>query len=140
MPKGIFHAVLLTDDLEGTIRFLTEVCSIGPVQRYMPPADQLAATFGWPVETGSTEAAIVGQGPGMLEIIAIPPAVRATTEPGVRLLAIATNDIEGRAEAAQAAGFEPDRLRKANVAGGADITIVPVTVGGVGFELVRFGG
>ena len=139
MPKGIFHAVLLTDDLEETIRFLTEVCAIAPVQRYSPPADQLATTFGWPVETGTTEAAIVGQGPGMLEIIAIPPAVRATTEPGVRLLAVATSDVEGRAEAARLAGFEPGAVQTANVAGGADITIVPVTVGGVGFELVRFG-
>jgi catechol 2,3-dioxygenase-like lactoylglutathione lyase family enzyme len=138
MPKGIFHVVLLTDDLEGTIRFLTEVCGIAPVKRYLPAADQLAATFGWPVETGTTEAAIVGQGPGMLEIISIPPSLRATVEPGVRLLAVATTDVEGRAEAARAAGFEPGGLQKAKVAGGGDITIVPVKVGGVGFELVRF--
>jgi hypothetical protein len=71
--------------------------------------------------------------------VATAPAVRAVTEPGVRLLAVATADVEGRAEAARAAGFEPGPMQKANVAGGADIAIVPVTVGGVGFELVRFG-
>jgi catechol 2,3-dioxygenase-like lactoylglutathione lyase family enzyme len=139
MPKGIFHAVVLTDDLEETVRFLTEVCGIAPVTRYRPEAEQLATTFGWPVETGTTDAALVGQGPGMLELIAIPPSVRAAFEPGVRLLAVATTDVEGRAGAAKAAGFDPGALQRANVAGGGEIVIVPVAVGGVGFELVRFG-
>ena len=36
MPKGIFHAVVATDDLDASLRFLTDVCGIGPVQPYSP--------------------------------------------------------------------------------------------------------
>jgi catechol 2,3-dioxygenase-like lactoylglutathione lyase family enzyme len=138
MPRGIFHAVVLTDDLDASVRFLSEVCGIAPVERYVPQPDQLAETFGWPVDTGTTEAAVIGQGPGMLEVIAIPASLRSTVTPGVALLAVATGDVDGKAEAARAAGFQPSPTRTADGAGGAKITMAPVTVGGVGYELVRF--
>jgi catechol 2,3-dioxygenase-like lactoylglutathione lyase family enzyme len=138
MPKGIFHAVVLTDDLETMIRFLTDVCRIGPVERYAPTTEQLTAAFGWPEGT-MTEAALVGQGPGLLDLVGIPAELVGTVAPGVALLAVATPDVEGRVEAARQAGFDPEPPRTGEGANGAMVTLAPVKVGGVGFEFARFG-
>jgi catechol 2,3-dioxygenase-like lactoylglutathione lyase family enzyme len=48
VPKGIFHAVVTTDDLDASLRFLTEVCGIGPVQPYSPTPESLSSVLGWP--------------------------------------------------------------------------------------------
>jgi catechol 2,3-dioxygenase-like lactoylglutathione lyase family enzyme len=138
MPKGIFHAVVLTDDLEGTLRFLHDVSGIKPVRRYQPEPEQLAAAFGWPTHIRAP-AAMVGEGPGMMEVIEIPAGLRGEVAPGVSLLAVATTDVDGRVEAARAAGFQPDAVRTAIGADGTSITVAPVRVGGVGYEFVRFG-
>jgi len=138
MPKGIFHAVVLTDDLETMIRFLTDVCRMAPVERYAPAPDQLTAAFGWPEGT-TTGAALVGQGPGLLDLVAIPPQLAGTVAPGVVLLAIPTADVDARVEAARQAGFDPEPPRTGEGANGAMVTLAPVKVGGVGFEFARFG-
>ena len=75
----------------------------------------------------------------MLDVVAIPPSLRVTVTPGVELLAIASPDVQGRVEAAQAAGFSPLAPRTVTDANGAAMTTAPVMVGGVGYELVRFG-
>jgi catechol 2,3-dioxygenase-like lactoylglutathione lyase family enzyme len=137
MPKGIFHAVVLTDDLEGSIRFLQDVSGINPVRRYNPEPDQLLAAFGWHTDT-STHAAIVGEGPGMMELIEIPGKLRDEVSPGVSLLAVATGDVDKRVDAARAAGFDPEPVRTALGPDGMSITVAPVRVGGVGYEFVRF--
>jgi hypothetical protein len=138
MPKGIFHAVVLTDDLESTIRFLQEVAAIRSVRRYDPEPTELRAAFGWPADD-RTHAAIVGEGPGMMEIIEIPTTLRGEVAPGVSLLAVATPDVQERVEAARAAGFDPEAVRTAAGADGMSITVAPVRVGGVTYEFVRFG-
>jgi hypothetical protein len=139
VPKAITHAVVLTDDFEGSIRFLNEVCGLGPVSPYTPKPADLAAALGWPAERAETEAAIVGEGSGSLDLVAIPTSLRATVTPGVVLLAVPTGDVAGRAEQARAAGFDVAEPRVAEGAGGIRITMAPVTVGGVGYELIRFG-
>jgi len=48
MPKGIFHAVVLTDDFDASLTFLVDVCGIGPVKPYEPTAESLVAALGWP--------------------------------------------------------------------------------------------
>ena len=138
MPKGIFHAVVLTDDLDASLTFLTEVCGIGPVRPYEPTPASLAAALGWPEADSHTRGAIVGQPPGMIDLVAIPPALRGTITPGVTLLAIATPDVEGRAEAARQAGFDVAEPRSVVDATGATMTTAPLVVGGVGYEFVRF--
>ena len=139
MPKAITHAVVLTDDFEGSIRFLNEICGLGPVNRYTPKPADLAATLGWPAEHAQTEAAIVGEGSGSLDLVGIPPALRDTIRPGVALLAVPTGDVDGRAAQARAAGFAVADAKTAEGAGGVRVTMAPVTVGGVGYELIRFG-
>jgi catechol 2,3-dioxygenase-like lactoylglutathione lyase family enzyme len=139
MPKGIFHAVVLTDDLDASLTFLTEVCGIGPVQPYEPTPASLSAVLGWPEADCRTRGAIVGQPPGMIDLVAIPPGLRSTVSAGVTLLAIATPDVEGRAAAARQAGFEAAEPRTVTDANGAAMTTAPLVVGGVGYEFVRFG-
>ena len=139
MPKGIFHAVIATDDLDASLRFLVDVCGIGPVQRYAPTADALTSVLGWPPGDYTTTGAIVGQPPGMLDVVAIPSSLEGKVTPGVALLAIATPDVEGRSAAARDAGFSPLAPRTVTDANGATMTTAPVVAGGVGYELVRFG-
>jgi catechol 2,3-dioxygenase-like lactoylglutathione lyase family enzyme len=139
MPKGIFHAVVLTDDFDATLTFLVEVCGIGPVKPYEPTAESLVAALGWPEGDYRTQGAIVGQPPGMIDLVAIPPELRATIRAGVALLAVATPDVEGRVAAARAAGFDPATPTTVTDATGGNMTTAPLVVGGVGFELVRFG-
>ena len=139
MPKSITHAVVLTDDFEGSIKFLNEICGLKPVSRYTPAPTDLAATLGWPAEHAETEAAIVGEGPGSLDLVAIPPSLLGKVAPGVALLAVPTGDVDGRAEQARAAGFDVQPSRTATGEGGVRITMAPATVGGVGYELIRFG-
>jgi catechol 2,3-dioxygenase-like lactoylglutathione lyase family enzyme len=139
VPKGIFHAVVATDDLDASLRFLVEVCGIGPVQPYTTSGEALSSVLGWPAGDYTTSAAIVGQPPGMLDLVAIPPELRGTVTPGVALLAVATPDVDGRAEAARQAGFEVPSPLTVTDANGAAMTTAPLVVGGVGYELVRFG-
>ena len=139
MPKGIFHAVVLTDDLDANLTFLVDVCGIGPVQRYEPTPASLAAVLGWPDSAYQTRGAIVGQPPGMIDLVEVPRELRGQVSPGVALLAVATPDVEGRAAAARAAGFDPAAPRTVTDATGSAMTTAPLVVGGVGYELVRFG-
>jgi catechol 2,3-dioxygenase-like lactoylglutathione lyase family enzyme len=139
MPKGIFHAVVLTDDLDASLRFLVDVCGIGPVQPYEPTPESLSAALGWPEGGYRTNGAIVGQPPGMIDLVAIPAELRDRVAPGVALLAVATPDVEGRVAAAREAGFAPATPSTVTDATGAAMTTSPLVVGGVGYELVRFG-
>ena len=139
MPKAITHAVVLTDDFEGSIKFLNEVCGLAPVSRYSPAPTDLAASLGWPAEAEPTEAAIVGEGPGSLDLVGIPPSLRGSVAPGVALLAVPTGDVAGKAEQARAAGFAVEEARTVEGVGGLRITMAPAVVGGVGYELIRFG-
>jgi hypothetical protein len=75
----------------------------------------------------------------MIDLVAIPPSLRATVAPGVTLLAIATPDVEGRAAAAREAGFDTAEPRTVTDATGGSMTMAPLVVGGVGYEFVRFG-
>jgi catechol 2,3-dioxygenase-like lactoylglutathione lyase family enzyme len=139
VPKSITHAVVVTDDFEGSIRFLNEICGLAPVGRYSPAPGDLSATLGWPAFDDDTEAAIVGEGPGSLDLVAIPPSLRSTVKPGVALLAVPTADVAARAAQVREAGFDAAEPRTAEGAGGMRITMAPVRVGGVGYELIRFG-
>ncbi len=139
MPKGIFHAVVATDDLDASLRFLVDVCGIGPVRRYSTPGSALSSVLGWPAGDYIADAAIVGQPPGMLDVVEVPASLRGAVTPGVALLAIATPDVAGRVAAAREAGFSPLEPRTVVDADGSEMTTAPVVVGGVGYELVRFG-
>lgn len=140
MPRALSHAVVLTDDLDATLRFLGDVARVSPVSAATEGApEDYALVFGWPVEQAATRSAFVGEGAGMLEVVEIPVALRGTVAPGVRLLAVAHRDAHAAADAAVAAGFDVRGPLTVTSAGERGATIVEVRAGGVPFELIQFG-
>jgi catechol 2,3-dioxygenase-like lactoylglutathione lyase family enzyme len=140
MPRALSHAVVLTDDLDATIRFLRDVANVAPVSPATAGApDDYALVFGWPLEQAATRSAFVGEGAGMLEVVEIPESLRGEVRPGVRLLAVANRDTAAAAEAARNAGFEVRGPLTVTSAGEYGATIAEVMAGGVPFELIQFG-
>ncbi len=138
MPKSLSHVVVLTDDLEAVVRFLTEIANVGPVERYETRPEDVEALFGWPVEHGRASGAFVGTGPGALDVLEIPDALRESVRPGVRLLAIANRDAAAVRDAATAAGFAARGPFATVTAMGGTMHTTEVIAGGVAFELTQF--
>src|SRR3954454_2167648 len=100
MPKSLSHVVVLTEDLDAVLNFLTGVGRIADVNHYVTEAEDIAALFGWPLEHRSTRGAFVGEAPGAVDLLEIPAALHGKVEPGVRLLAIVNRDVASAADAA----------------------------------------
>jgi hypothetical protein len=139
MPKSLSHVVVLTNELDEVLRFVAEVANLGPVEPYETEPADVAALFGWPIEHGRARGAFVGQGPGALDVLEIPAALRATVQPGVRLLAIANRDARAARDAATAAGFVAHGPFSATTATGGTMLTTEVIAGGIAFELTQFG-
>jgi hypothetical protein len=140
MPRALSHAVVLTVDLDATLRFLGDVAKVSPLSPATEGApEDYSLVFGWPLEQAATRSAFVGEGPGMLEVVEIPEPLRASVTPGVRLLAIANRDAAATADAASAAGFDVRGPLTVTSAGEHGATIAEVVAGGVAFELIQFG-
>jgi hypothetical protein len=140
MPRALSHVVVLTDDLDLTVRFLSDVANVGPVSAVTEGApEDYALVFGWAIEQAATRNVFVGEGPGMLEIVEIPAALRGTIAPGARLLAVANRDTASATDAARAAGFDVRGPLTVTSAGEHGATIAEVVAGGVPFELIQFG-
>jgi catechol 2,3-dioxygenase-like lactoylglutathione lyase family enzyme len=139
MPSGIVKAIVLVDDLDATVRFLTEIVGVTPVTFFESTAEQASAGLGWPQGKGATQGAIVGSRQGLLELVEIPEALRGDLQPGVAGLSFGSRDVAAGAAAAREAGFDAeDPFQIIGVDGGLS-TISRVAVGGVPFELINFG-
>jgi catechol 2,3-dioxygenase-like lactoylglutathione lyase family enzyme len=138
MPSSLTHVVVLTDDLDAVLRFMTDVAKLRPVAPYVTQAEDVHALFGWPLEHSQARGAFVGDGPGSVDVLEIPAALRATVQPGVRLLAVANRDAAAAAAAATAAGFAARGPFTATTATGGTMATTEVVAGGVAFELVQF--
>jgi hypothetical protein len=140
MPRALSHAVVLTDDLDATLRFLTDVARVAPLSPVTAGApEDYSLVFGWPLEQAATRSAFVGEGAGMLEVVEIPAPLRGTVVPGVRLLAVANRNTASAADAAREAGFDVRGPLTVTSAGEHGATIAEVVAGGVSFELIQFG-
>jgi hypothetical protein len=136
MPKSLSHVVVLTEDLDAVVAFLTDVARITQVLPYEARAEDLGPLFGW---SSSARGAFVGEGPGAVDLLEIPEAERATTTPGVRLLAVVNRDAEAAGQAAADAGHQVRGPFHTTAATGGPMSLVEVVVGGLPFELVQFG-
>ena len=139
MPNALSHVVVLTDDLDAVLRFLTEVAGLRDVTRYETVPEQVHELFDWPIEHGRAAGAFVGQGPGSVDVLEIPEALRASVRPGVRLLAIVNRDAAAAGDRARDAGFATRGPFGATTATGGTMAMSEVIAGGVAFELVQFG-
>jgi hypothetical protein len=138
VPKGIVKAVVLVEDLDAVVAFLAGPARMEPVVPYESTGEQAAIGLGWPSDRGATRGALVGQPPGMLELVEIPPALRGEVSPGVALLSIGARDVEGGAAAARAADLPVDGPRDIVGVDGTTSTLATVEAGGVAFELIRY--
>lgn len=139
MPSSLSHVVVLTDDLDAVVSFLTDIAGLRAVNPYETVPEQTAALFGWPVEAGPARGAFVGEGPGSVDVLEIPGSLRGTVAPGVRLLAAVNRDAGAAAAAASAAGYAVRGPFDATTATGGSMRMVEVVAGGIPFELVQFG-
>jgi hypothetical protein len=138
MPSRVFQVVLLTDEIEETARFLVDVVGLGDPRWFDAPGEQNARVFGWPPDAHSRRV-VLGQGPGMIELMEIPVSLRGTVEPGVAFLGFATPDVEGLVARSADAGFDPGPVLTVDGVG-EPATLAAVRVGGLPFEFIRFGG
>jgi hypothetical protein len=138
MPSGAVKAVVLVSDLDEVLGFL-ELAGVAPVERFESTGEQAAIGLGWPVDDGATRGAIVGARQGILELVEIPPALRDSVPPGVAALSFGVRDVEGLTAAAGAAGLAVDGPHDITGVDGAVSTLTRVAVGGMTFELIRFG-
>ena len=137
MPKRLFQLVLFTEDIDESVRFLVDVIGMGEPRWLDSPGSGNAQVFGWP-EDSDTRRVVLGEGPGMIELVQIPESLRGTVAPGVGMVAFATPDVEGYAERATAAGFP---MAGPITVSGPDgpTTLADVVLGGLQYELIRFG-
>jgi hypothetical protein len=139
MPSSLSHVVVFTDDLEGLLTFLTDVAKVKGVTRYETVPEQVEPLFGWPLEHGRARCAFVGEGPGAIDVVEIPPGLRDTVRPGVRLLAIPNRDAVAAQAQAAGGGYEARGPFTATTSTGGEMHMTEVVAGGVAFELVQFG-
>ena len=140
MPSSLAHVVVLTDDLDSVLRFLDDHARLGPVHPYDADPQGMADIFGWPVEQAATRGALIGSGPGMLEAVEIPEALRGQIEPGLALLAVPHRDADGAVASLRQAGLDARGPIEQRAPGGVQLRIVTTSVGGLPFELLQFGG
>ena len=138
MPSGAVKAVVLVSDLDEVLGFF-ELAGVAPVERFASTGEQAAIGLGWPVDQGATRGAIVGARQGILELVEIPPALRDSVMPGVAALSFGVRDVEGLTATAGAAGLAVDGPHDITGVDGAVSTLTRVEVGGMTFELIRFG-
>ena len=138
MPTRAFLVLLLSDDIEETARFLVDVVGLQDPRWLDAPGPQNARAFGWP-EDSDTRRVVLGEGPGMVEVLEIPLSLRETVRPGLAFVGFATPDVEGYAARSAAAGFETAPVMTTVDGAGEPVSLAAVHVGGLPFELIRFG-
>jgi catechol 2,3-dioxygenase-like lactoylglutathione lyase family enzyme len=136
VPKRSHHIACVTDDRAGVVRFLTDIIGLEVTGELHAPGDSTSAILGWPPNDGA-DGTMLGQGPGgLVEVIQIPADLEGKVEPGFALISFAMPDLEARVEDCRARGIEVSDVIHTE---GLDLSGAVAHVGGLGFELLRFG-
>lgn len=136
MPSRSHHVACTTDDPAAVEAFLTDVVGLPVYLRFWIPGENLERTAGWPPNEG-TDAVLYGDPPGgLVEVIAVPEALRGRVPVGLWLVSFATADLEAMRDAAKAGGVVT--TEPFTTTGEVRLDASFTTVGGVPFELVRF--
>lgn len=137
MARRSHHLACVTDDRDAVVRFLTEVVGLEVHGELHAPPDSCAAILGWPEDNPGADGTMLGEGPGgLVEVIEIPDSLAGRVQPGIALASFATPDLEDRVEAARRFGAEVS-----DVIGTEELGLQGsvARVGGIAFELLRFG-
>lgn len=136
MPSASHHVACVTDDPDAVHRFLTEVVGLEVHLRFSVSGADLSRSAGWP-ESDGAEVTMYGRPPaGIVEVIAIPEALRGRVEPRLWLVSFATSDVVSFVARARDRGLSPSE--PAPTRGDVDITTSIVDVGGITWEFVSF--
>lgn len=136
MPSASHHVACVTDDPEAVHAFLTDVVGLEVHLTFSVAGEDLTRTAGWP-ESDGAEVTMYGRPPaGIVEVIAIPEALRGRVAPRLWLVSFATADITSFVDRARAIGLDPSA--PVPTRGDVDITTSIVDVGGVTWEFVAF--
>jgi hypothetical protein len=136
MPTASHHVACVTDDPDAVGVFLTEVVGLPVHLRFRVSGDDLTRTAGWPANDGA-DVTMYGRPPaGIVEVIAIPEALRGRVTPRLWLVSFATADVTSFVDRARARGLDPSE--PVPTRGDVDITTSIVDVGGLTWEFVSF--
>lgn len=137
MTRRSHHVACLTHDREKVIEFLTEVIGLERQMELHAPPESCTAILGWPDDNPGADGTMLGEGPGgIVEVIQIPDSIADRVEAGIALASFATQDIESQLEECAERGIETSGLVETDELGMAGAV---AHVGGLDFELVRFG-
>jgi catechol 2,3-dioxygenase-like lactoylglutathione lyase family enzyme len=139
MASRSHHVAAVTPDPDAVIAFLRDVIGLDLItDKLSAPSEAATHILGWPAGNPGVKGAMLGRGPGgIVEVIGIPPELRATVPAGFALISFATPDLEDRVEHCRAAGIEvSDVIRTQGE--GLDLSGAVAKVGGLSFELLRF--
>ena len=136
MPSASHHVACVTDDPDAVHTFLTEVVGLEEHLRFTVSGADLTRTAGWPENDGAA-VTMYGRPPaGIVEVIAIPEALRGRVEPRIWLVSFATVAIASFVDRARGMGLDP--TAPVPTRGDVDITTSTVDVGGITWEFVSF--
>ncbi len=136
MPSASHHVACVTDDPDAVHAFLTEVVGLDVHLRFTVSGEDLTRTAGWPENDGAA-VTMYGRPPaGIVEVIAIPEALRGHVEPRIWLVSFATSEVRSFVERARGIGLDPSP--PVPTRGDVDITTSIVDVGGITWEFVSF--
>ena len=136
MPSASHHVACVTDDPDAVHAFLTEVVGLEVHLRFTVSGDDLTRNAGWPESDGAA-VTMYGRPPaGIVEVIAIPEALRGRVEPKLWLVSFATAEVASFVERARGLGLDPTPPNPTR--GEVDITTSIVDVGGITWEFVSF--
>jgi len=137
MTRRSHHVACLTHDREKVIEFLTEIVGLERQMELHAPPESCTAILGWPDDNPGADGTMLGEGPGgIVEVIQIPEAIADNVEPGIALASFASRNIEEQLAACAERGIETSDLIETEELGMAGAV---AHVGGLDFELVRFG-
>lgn len=125
--------MLLTEDVEESVRFLAEVVGMGEPRWFPSHGEQAARLFRWPEGTEDARRAVLGTPPGLVEVVEIPGSLRGSVRPGLAFVGFATPDVADVADRSRAAGFLTGDVLEFE-----GTSLVEVQTGGVTFGLLRF--
>lgn len=138
MTRRSHHIACITHEAELVIEFLTEVVGLERQMDLHAPPESCTAILGWPDDNPGADGTMLGEGPGgIVEVIQIPAEIADRVEARMALASFATQDIEQQLAACAERGIKTSDLIETEELGMAGAV---AHVGGLDFELVRFGG
>lgn len=136
MPSASHHVACVTDDPDAVHAFLTKVVGLDVHLRFTVSGEDLTRTAGWPESDGAA-VTMYGRPPaGIVEVIAIPEALRGHVDPRIWLVSFATSEVRSFVERTRGIGLDPSP--PVPTRGDVDITTSIVDVGGITWEFVSF--